>query len=236
MVKKKRSPRRPLSRGLEILYEDRDLLVVNKPAGLLTVKTMTEKIRTVHYILTDYVRKGSIKSRNRIYTVHRLDQWTSGVLIFAKSEAVKDGLKDRWKETKKTYVAVVHGQLTEKEGVITSYLTENKRYVVYSTPDAAKGKLARTAYKVLKEKGSFSLLEIDLLTGRKNQIRVHLADQGHPIVGDRKYGDTKDGFSRLALHSKSICFPHPTRDEPMTIETKVPGCLRKIVGLDLNEF
>jgi len=231
MSKKKRSPRRPLSRGLEILYEDRDLLVVNKPAGLLTVKTMTEKTRTVHHILTDYVRKGNPKSRNRIFTVHRLDQWTSGVLIFAKSETVKDCLQARWKETKKTYVAVVHGQLKAKEGVITSYLAENTRHVVYSTPDAAKGKLARTAYKVLKEKGQFSLLEINLLTGRKNQIRVHLADQGHPIVGDRKYGDNKDGFSRLALHSKSICFPHPTRDELMTMETKVPGCLRKIVGI-----
>ena len=231
MGKKKRSRYRPLSRGLVILYEDSDLLVVNKPAGLLTVKTETEKTRTVHYILTDYVRKGNPKSRNQIFTVHRLDQWTSGVLIFAKSEAVKDRLKDRWKEAKKTYVAVVHGQLTAKEGVITSYLAENARHIVYSTPDAAKGKLARTAYKVLKEKGQFSLLEINLLTGRKNQIRVHLEDQGHPVVGDRKYGDNKDGFSRLALHSKSICFPHPTRDELMTMETKVPGCLRKIVGV-----
>ena len=231
MVKKKQSRHRPLPRGLVILYEDSDLLVVNKPAGLLTVKTETEKTRTVHYILTDYVRKGNPKSRNQIFTVHRLDQWTSGVLIFAKSEAVKDRLQDRWKEAKKTYVAVVHGQLTAKEGVITSYLAENARYVVYSTPDSFKGKLARTAYKVLKEKGQFSLLEINLLTGRKNQIRVHLADQGHPIVGDRKYGDNKDGFSRLALHSKSICFPHPTRDELMTMETKVPGCLRKLVGV-----
>jgi len=230
MVKKKRSPRRPLSRGLDILYEDRDLLVVNKPAGLLTVKTATERTKTVHYILMDYVRKGSMKSRNRIYTVHRLDQWTSGVLIFAKSEAVKDCLKDRWKETKKTYVAVVHGQLTAKERVITSYLAENTRHVVYSTPDATKGKLSRTAYKVLKEKGQFSLLEIDLLTGRKNQIRVHLADQGHPVVGDRKYGDNKDGFERLALHSKSICFPHPMRDEQMTVEAKAPDCFCKLVG------
>ncbi|MHC5214652.1 MAG: RluA family pseudouridine synthase [Planctomycetota bacterium] len=231
MGKKKRSRYRPLSRGLVILYEDSDLLVVNKPAGLLTVKTETEKTRTVHYILTDYVRKGTPKSRNQIFTVHRLDQWTSGVLIFAKSEAVMDRLKDRWKEAKMIYIAVVHGQLTAKEGVITSYLAENARHIVYSTPDAAKGKLAQTAYKVLKEKGQFSLLEINLLTGRKNQIRVHLADQGHPIVGDRKYGDNKDGFSRLALHSKSICFPHPTRDEVMTMETKVPGCLRKLVGV-----
>ena len=231
MVKKKQSRFRPLSHGLEILYEDRDLLVVNKPAGLLTVKTVTEKTRTAHYILTDYVRKGNPKSRNQVLTVHRLDQWTSGVLLFAKSEAVKESLQSRWKETKKTYLAVVHGQLKAKEGVIASYLAENARHVVYSTPDATKGKLARTEYKVLKEKGAFSLLEINLLTGRKNQIRVHLADQGHPVVGDRKYGDNKDGFSRLALHSRSICFPHPVRDELMTVDAKVPSCFRKLVGM-----
>jgi len=229
-MNKKQIRYRPLSHGLEILYEDRDLLVVNKPAGLLTVKTETEKTRTVHYILTDYVRKGNPKSQNQIFTVHRLDQWTSGVLIFAKSEAVKESLKSRWEEIKKTYIAAVHGQLTAKEGVIVSYLAENPRHVVYSTPDATKGKLARTEYKVLKEKGDFSLLEINLLTGRKNQIRVHLAEKGHPVVGDRKYGDNKDEFSRLALHSRSIRFPHPVRDELMTVEAKVPSCFRKLVG------
>jgi len=230
MVKKKQSKYRPLSRGLEILYEDGDLLVVNKPAGLLTVKTKTEKNRTVYSILTDYVRKGSLKSRKQIYTVHRLDRWTSGVLIFAKSEAVMDRLKDRWKETKKTYIAVINGQLKAKEGVIASYLAEDTRHVVYSVTDETKGKLARTAYKVLKETRQYSLLEIDLLTGRKNQIRVHMADQGNPVVGDRKYGDKTDGFARLALHSKSISFPHPTRDERMTVEADVPGCFRDLVG------
>jgi RluA family pseudouridine synthase len=230
MAKKKPSQYRPLSRGLEILYEDDDLLVVNKPAGLLTVKTATEKTRTVYCILTDYVRKGSLKSRKQIYTVHRLDRWTSGVLIFAKSEAVMDRLKDRWKETKKTYIAVVHGQLKAKEGIIASYLAEDTRHTVYSTTDAAQGKPAQTAYKVLKETPQFSLLKIDLLTGRKNQIRVHMADQGNPVVGDRKYGDDTDGFGRLALHSESISFPHPTRDERMTVEAKVPGCFRELVG------
>jgi tRNA pseudouridine32 synthase/23S rRNA pseudouridine746 synthase/23S rRNA pseudouridine1911/1915/1917 synthase len=230
MVKKKQSLHKPLSRGLEILYEDRDLLVVNKPAGLLTVKTETEKTRTVHCILTDYVQKRDPKSRNRIFTVHRLDQWTSGVLIFAKSQDVKDRLQGRWEETEKTYLAVVHGHLTVTEGVIISYLAENTRHIVYSTTDAAKGKPARTAYKVLKERGPFSLLEINLLTGRKNQIRVHLADQGHPVVGDRKYGDNTDGFPRLALHSWSICFKHPARDELITAEAKVPRCFRELVG------
>lgn len=230
MADKKQSQRKPLSRGIEILYEDRDLLVVNKPAGLLTVKTETQKTKTVHCILTDYVQKRDTKSRNRVFTVHRLDQWTSGVLIFAKSQDVKDRLQARWEETEKTYLTVVHGRLTAKEGVITSYLAETPRHVVYSTTDAAKGKSARTAYKVLKETPRYTLLEIRLLTGRKNQIRVHMADFGHPVVGDRKYGKGSDGIERLALHSKSIRFQHPTRNERMTIEAKVPACFHDLVG------
>ena len=230
MLKKKHSTRTHLPRGLEILYEDRDILVVDKPAGLLTVGTKTNKVRTACYILTDYVRKGCLKSRNRIFTVHRLDQWTSGVLIFAKSEEVKLRLQAQWKDTEKKYVAVVYGRLAQKEGIISSYLSENKAYTVYSTTDAAKGKLAHTAYKVLKETGQFSLLEINLLTGRKNQIRVHMADKGHPIVGDRKYGKTGDGYRRLALHSKSISFKHPTSGEQMTFKTKVPSYFNELIG------
>jgi tRNA pseudouridine32 synthase/23S rRNA pseudouridine746 synthase/23S rRNA pseudouridine1911/1915/1917 synthase len=138
-------------------------------------------------------------------------------------------LQAQWKGTEKKYVAVVYGQLAQKEGMITSYLSENKAYVVYSTTDVTKGKLAHTAYKVLKETKQFSLLEINLLTGRKNQIRVHMADKGHPIVGDRKYGKTKDGYRRLALHSKSISFKHPTSGEQMTFETKVPNYFNKLI-------
>jgi RluA family pseudouridine synthase len=230
MLKKKHSTSKHLPRGLEILYEDRDILVVDKPAGLLTVGTETNKFKTAYYILTDYVRKGCLKSRNRIFIVHRLDQWTSGVLIFAKSEEVKLQLKAQWKGTEKKYVAVVYGHLAQKEGMITSYLSENKAYVVYSTTDVTKGKLAQTVYKVLKETKQFSLLEINLLTGRKNQIRVHMTDRGHPIVGDRKYGKAKDGYRRLALHSKSISFKHPTSGEQMTFETKVPNHFNTLIG------
>ncbi len=229
MFKKKHLTRKYLSRGLDILYEDRDILAVDKPAGLLTVGTQANKFKTAEYILTDYARKGCLKSRNRIFVVHRLDQWTSGVLIFAKSEEVMSFLKAHWKDTEKKYVAVVYGHLAQKEGIITSYLAEDKAHAVYSTTDATKGKLAQTAYKVLKETKRFTLLEINLLTGRKNQIRVHMADEGHPIVGDRKYGKIKDGYERLALHSKSISFKHPTRGEQMTIETKVPNYFNKLI-------
>jgi len=230
MSGKKRSIYRRLPKGLEVLYEDKDILVVDKPAGLLTVGTPTNKLRTVHYILTDYVRKGSLKSRNRVFVVHRLDQWTSGVLIFAKSERVKLQLQAQWKDAAKIYLAVVHGRPAKKQDTITSYLAQNRAYVVYSTTDAAKGKLAHTAYRVVKESGPVSLLEIRLLTGRKNQIRVHLADRGHPIVGDRKYGRPGDVRKRLALHAKSISFPHPATGRRMTFETRVPAYLNELMA------
>jgi RluA family pseudouridine synthase len=230
MLKKKRSTNKHLPKNLKILYEDRDLLVVYKPAGLLSVATATNKTRTAYYFLTDYVRKGCPKSRNRLFTVHRLDQWTSGVLVFAKSEEIKLRLQAQWKETEKKYLAVVHGRLHQKKGVISSFLAENKAFVVYSTHDPAKGKLSRTAYKVLKETARFSLLEITLLTGRKNQIRVHLADKGHPVVGDRKYGKAADEFRRLALHSKSISFKHPATGRRLTFETKLPTYFRHLLA------
>jgi len=228
-MKTEKKQNRHLPRNLEIIYEDDDIIVVDKPAGLLTVKTATEKTKTAQYILTDYVRRGNYKSRKQIYVVHRLDQWTSGVLVFAKSEDVKEKLQSQWDRTEKKYLAVVHGHLKQKQGVISSYLAENKMFVVYSTNDKTKGKLAHTEYKVLKESDDLSLLEINLLTGRKNQIRVHLADEGHPLVGDRKYGRADDGYKRLALHAKSISFPHPTTGKQMTFETKAPTYFRELM-------
>jgi RluA family pseudouridine synthase len=216
--------------GLEILYEDGDIIVVDKPAGLLTMGTATNKSRTAYYLLTDYVRRGNPKSRNRIFIVHRLDQLTSGVLVFAKNEDAKLRLQAQWNQTQKTYVAVVHGRLVSREGTITSYLAENKAYVVYSTRDKTKGKLAHTAYKVLKESGQLSLLEIDLLTGRKNQIRVHMAEKGHPVAGDRKYGKAGDGCRRLALHARGISFAHPASGERMTFEARVPAFFSELMG------
>ncbi len=230
MLGKKRPTNKHLPKGLEILYEDESLIVVDKPAGLLSVATPTNKTQTAYCFLTDYVRKGYSKSRNRLFIVHRIDQWTSGVLVFAKSEEIKLRLQAHWKETEKKYLAVVHGRLHQKEGIITSYLAENKAFVVYSTNDPAKGKLSRTAYKVLKETPLFSLLEITLLTGRKNQIRVHFADKGHPVVGDRKYGKAADKFKRLALHSKSISFRHPVTGRQLTLQAKPPAYFRCLLA------
>jgi RluA family pseudouridine synthase len=219
----------------EIIYEDSDLLVVDKPAGLLTVSTAKEKSRTLYYMLTDYVRKGNAKSRNRIFIVHRLDREASGILVFAKNFPTKEFLQNKWDETKKKYLVVVHGQCTKKSETISSYLTENKAHVVYSSKDPAKGKLSHTAYKVLKTTKEFSLLEIDLITGRKHQIRVQLADIGHPIVGDRKYGTEKPIQNRLALHGFSISFNHPKTGKLCTFETPIPAYLNALIGQFKNE-
>ena len=205
----KKIPKRHHPKGLTILYEDKDILVVNKAAGLLTIATERERLRTAYSLLTIYVRKGNSRSRNRIFIVHRLDKDTSGVIIFAKNEHAKRYLQDNWKKFSKKYVAVVHGIFQEKEGIITSYLAQNKVYRMYSVNDPEKGKFSETGYKVIKESQRFSLLEINLITGRKNQIRVHLADKGHPVVGDKIYGTDK-GVKRLALHSAVLTILHPS--------------------------
>ncbi len=219
-----------LPRGLAILHEDRDILVVDKPAGLLTMGTDTDKTRTAYFILTDYIRKGYSKSRNRIFIVHRLDRETSGILVFAKSEEAKLCLQSQWKETQKKYLAVVHGKCEKRSETITTYLAENKAYSVYSTSDTRKGRLSHTAYKVLKETKDFALLEVDLLTGRKHQIRVHLAGIGHPVVGDQKYGKGNKAHKRLALHARSISFRHPFSGKQLTFETEVPVYFNQLFG------
>jgi len=217
-------------KGLAVLYEDQDVIVIDKPAGLLTMGTERDKARTAHSILNDYVRKGNSKSRNRVYIVHRLDRDTSGILIFAKSEKAKLNLQENWAETEKKYLAVVYGRLIPREGIISSYLAENSAYSVYSTSDPARGKLSRTEYITLKEANGFSLLEINLLTGRKHQIRVHLSEKGHPIAGDKKYGKEGDGHKWLALHARSIIFTHPVTGKRLSFATEIPEYFVRLMG------
>jgi 23S rRNA pseudouridine1911/1915/1917 synthase len=219
-----------LPKGLAVLYEDKDILVVDKPAGLLAVATEREKTRTAHSILTEYIRKGCGRCRKYLYVVHRLDRDTSGTLIFAKSEEAKLRLQDRWKQTEKKYLAVVHGRCEKSSGTITSYLAEDKKYNVYTTSDSSKGKLSQTAYCVLRMTKRYSLLELVLLTGRKNQIRVHLADIGHPIVGDTKYGKEDDPQPRMALHARSISFKHPFNGKELSFTADVPPFFSTLVG------
>jgi tRNA pseudouridine32 synthase/23S rRNA pseudouridine746 synthase/23S rRNA pseudouridine1911/1915/1917 synthase len=230
MLKTDRPTKKHQPRGVPILHEDKDIIVVVKPAGLLTIGTDREKSRTAHYLLNDYVRKGNPKSRNRVYVVHRLDKETSGVLIFARSEEIKKIMQENWALTEKHYLAIVHGQMTPKEGTISTYLVENKAQRVYSTIDAATGKLSHTAYKVLRETKGFSLVDIHLLTGRKHQIRVHFAEKGHPVVGDKKYGSNDIRSKRLALHARSISFNHPFTGKPMIFDTGMPEDFVRLSG------
>lgn len=215
---------------MTILHEDRDILVVVKPAGLLTIGSERDKSRTAHALLNDYVRKGDGKSRNRVYVVHRLDQDTSGVLLFARSEAAKQFLQEHWPATDKHYLAIVHGHPVPPQGTISSHLVENAAHRVYSTPLAGKGKLAHTAYQVLQESRGVSLVEVHLLTGRKHQIRVHFAEQGHPVLGDRKYGPAAPAAQRLALHARSLSFVHPFSLRTMTFDTGMPEDFVRILA------
>ncbi len=229
-----RDPSRPGARhlptGLLIIHEDRDILVVDKPAGMLTMATETEKTRTAYFALTDYVRKGNPKSRHRIFIVHRLDRETSGIVIFAKTEDAKRVLQEGWAETVKIYAAVVHGRMEQPAGTAVSHLVESGVHKVYATRDTAQGKLAQTAWTVVREKGEYSFLNIELLTGRKHQIRVQMADLGHPVAGDKKYGGKGDTFARLALHARSITFSHPFSGRRMTLEAAVPAIFAQLVG------
>ncbi len=217
LVSKKHQPK-----GLEILYEDHDIIVVDKISGLLSIGTERDKQNTAHFFLNNYVKRGNPKSKERVFIVHRLDRDTSGILVFARTEKAKFFLQENWSNFKKKYITVVLGNLQEKEGVIESYLTENKMYKVYSTKDSAIGKFAKTGYRVMKETEKYSLLEIELFTGRKNQIRVHLSDKKHPIVGDKVYGKSDKAVKRLALHSYSLTLIHPYTHKEMTFETGIP--------------
>ncbi len=230
MSGKSKPSRRFLPKGLRILHEDEDILVVDKPAGMLTMGTDKEKTRTVYYALTDYVRKGISWSRERIFIVHRLDRDTSGLLVFARNMKAKTALQGNWKESRKKYLAIVHGRCEKEQDTITSYLAENAAGVVYSTSDAAKGKLSHTGYRVLRLGRDHSLLEVDPQTGRKNQIRVHLAGIGHPVVGDSKYGKPDKSHKRLALHAAALGFSHPASGKRLSFETPAPEYFESLLG------
>lgn len=222
-------PNRHQPRGFTILHEDQDIIVVDKMAGLLTMGTDCEKQNTAYFRLNEYVKKGNPRSRNRIFIVHRLDRGTSGLLVFAKTEQAKHFLQDNWERFDKRYFAVVHGILPEKQGTISTFLVENSCYRVYSVPDPTKGKFAQTGYRVLKESARFSLLEIKLFTGRKNQIRVHFSEMGHPVVGDPVYGKDDKSFKRLALHSATMTLIHPFTHKELAFKTEIPSYFRTLI-------
>jgi tRNA pseudouridine32 synthase/23S rRNA pseudouridine746 synthase/23S rRNA pseudouridine1911/1915/1917 synthase len=230
MTTARRTPAKYHPKGLTILHEDKDVIVVEKSCGLLTIGTDRDKTRTVHTILNEYVRKGDPRSRNRVYIVHRLDRETSGILLLAKSETAKIFLQEHWQDTDKRYLTVVYGKLARKSGTFTSYLTENSAFTVYSTPDQTLGKLSQTEYEMLKEANGYSMLAIHLLTGRKHQIRVHLSEQGNPVVGDKKYGKSYNVHGNLALHARSLSFTHPVSGRRLFFETPIPDYFTRLVG------
>lgn len=215
--------------GFPILFEDDSLIIIDKPAGLLTMGTDDEKIRTVYYRLTTYIQAESRKNQGRIFIVHRLDREASGLLVFAKTEAVKRTLQESWDKVVKKYYAVVEGTPRLTSDTIESYLVEDKFRRVYSVGDPRRdSKHAVTRYTVIRKSARLSLLDVHLVTGRKNQIRVHLADIGHPIIGDEKYGSRMNPIRRLGLHAHYLSFRHPATGRQLHFESRLPQVFARL--------
>ncbi len=224
-----RAPEISQYRGLTILYEDQFLIVINKQAGLLSMATSKERDRTAYGILSDYVKKENPK--NKMFIIHRLDRETSGVMMFARSEKVQKLMQESWNDTTKqrTYVALVEGTPEPPTGTISSYLRESKALIVYSSQNPDMGQLSVTNYTVVKANEDFALLELELETGRKNQIRVHMQDIGHPIVGDAKYGAASNPIGRLGLHAERLAFEHPITGEQLQFSAPIPKSFLAVV-------
>lgn len=230
--------------GLKIVHEDEDLLVVEKPAGLLTMGTEREKEATLYFMLNEYERSKTKDKTGRIYIVHRLDRDASGLIVFAKNDAAKRRLQGHWELATKKYFAITEGTPKERSGTIENFLREDDFKRVYTvSKNHPEAQHAVTHYRVLKENGGYALLEVTLETGRKNQIRVHLAGLGCPIMGDEKYGARpkprgrgspaieaaqSDPFRRLALHACFLSFPHPVTGELKTFRSELPTPFKKI--------
>jgi 23S rRNA pseudouridine1911/1915/1917 synthase len=209
-------------RGVRILFEDPYLVVIEKEAGMLSIATAKEKLLTTYSILSGHVKKEN--PDNRIFVLHRLDRDTSGVMMFAKSEAIQEVMQKAWQEAvvRRSYVAVVEGVVEKDADTIHTFLKENKALIMYSTKVPGDGDEAITHYKVLKRSEEFSLLEVELETGRKNQIRVHMKELGHPVAGDKKYGSKQNPLRRTCLHANILAFKHPVTGEELSFETPVP--------------
>ena len=213
---------------LKIVYEDAYLIVVEKKEGLLSVATDHQKERTAQHILSEYVKR--THRNNRVFVVHRLDRETSGLMMYAKDEKTQHTLRDNWHDivVDRRYVSIVMGDMERDQGQIRTWLTDRKLYVSSSNYDDG-GKLSITHYKTIKRANGFSMMELDLETGRKNQIRVHMSELGHPVVGDQRYGCEIDPLGRLALQAFKLCFYHPVTGELMEFETPYPTSFRNLM-------
>ena len=217
------------SNELDIVYEDPYLLIIDKHPGLLSMSNNSRQ-QTVQTVLNRYLEKGG--GRNTSHLVHRLDRDTSGLMVYAKDVQTQQSLINGWQQlvTDRRYIALVEGELENKRGRVQSWLTEDKRFITHSSPVDNGGKYAVTHYEVVSSSNGYSLVECELETGRKNQIRVHMADLGHPVVGDRKYGSGNDPMRRLGLHAYMLCFVHPVTGKHMRFETPVPVLFEKCLN------
>ena len=213
---------------LKIIYEDDELIAIDKPSGLLSISNSKEKEITAFRIVSDYIK--TYNKYARLFVVHRLDEQTSGVLLFAKNEKIKKELQKRWSELVKLreYICVVKGKTPEKQD-IESYLTMNHFQIVHSTKNKEIGALAITHYERLKYKNTYSLLRVNIDTGRRNQIRVHLSESGFPIVGDKKYGSKSNPIERLALHASCLKLIDPRSNKLLTINAETPSEITSLV-------
>lgn len=215
------------SRYVKIVYEDRWLVVVEKNIGILSMAAGHSSLN-VKSVLDDYFPKS--RQKCRAHVVHRLDRDTSGLMVYAKDIETEQILEHNWHQIvyDRRYVAVVSGEMEQNNGTIANWLKDNKAYITYSSPTDNGGKYAVTHFQVLNRTTEHSLVEYKLETGRKNQIRVHSADMGHPVCGDMKYGNGDDPLHRLCLHAYMLCFTHPVTGEPMEFSTPIPTAFRSL--------
>ncbi|MBF6569389.1 MAG: RluA family pseudouridine synthase [Candidatus Binataceae bacterium] len=217
----------PERHGLGIVHLDEAVVVVDKPAGLLSMGSDREKLKTAYRILNEHLKALTKSPMQQAFIVHRLDRETSGLMMFARNESMRAAIQRNWKSVTKKYLAVVAGVPSISQGTLRDHLLESRSFKVHRVDHG--GELAITHYRVIETHGDKSLLELTLETGRKNQIRVQLAAAGHPIVGDRKYGERIDPVGRLALHSCELKFCHPISGIPMEFRSSLPGRLKVLV-------
>ena len=210
---------------LDILYEDKYLIIINKPPKLLTIATPKEKEKTLYHFVYEYLKQKN--KNNKVFIVHRLDKDTSGIVVFAKDEKTKFYMQDNWNDFKKRYVAIVYGKINDK-GILKNYLNETRTHLTYVVDDK-NGKLAITEYEKIMENKKYTMLNLTIKTGRKNQIRVQLSHINNPIVGDKKYGIKKDPIRRMALHAFQIEFIHPKTKKEISINVNIPNCFNELM-------
>ena len=208
--------------NLPIIFENDEMIVINKPSGLLSIASDKEKGSTAYRMLTEYVQQKD--KHNRIFVVHRLDEDTSGVLMVSKSAKLQQALQDKWNElvSKRGYLAIVEGHLENKSGTVKSYLKKNSQNMMYSSKKPGDGQFAVTNYKVLQEVEGYSLVDVHIDSGRKNQIRVHMGDLGHHVIGDDKYGNPSNPIKRLGLHAYELELKHPFTGKVLKFTAPIP--------------